>query len=286
VERVIRAAGIELATEAFGDPSDPPVLLIMGLMASMLWWPAEFCTRLARSGRYVIRYDNRDTGLSTNYEPGRPTYTFADMADDAIRILDGYRLTAAHIAGMSMGGMLAQLVALRHPRRVLTLTVLSSSPLVEDGSQLPSSTPAYQRHSRKFASVNWSDRSQAIGYLVEDSRQLAGTAHRVDAEAVERLAERDFDRARNFASAANHTMLPPGREKKRYAREITAPLLVIHGTEDPLFPVEHGAAFTTEVAGATLVRLAGSGHEINAADWDAIISAIVDHTADAPRSRR
>src|SRR5919108_4989276 len=128
-ERTVRADGIELATQTFGDASDQPVLLIMGAMASMLWWPEEFCRRLSGSGRYVIRYDNRDTGLSTTYEPGKPGYTSADMIDDAVRLLDGYGLPAAHIVGMSMGGAIAQSVALEYPERVLSLTAISTSPV-------------------------------------------------------------------------------------------------------------------------------------------------------------
>src|SRR5262245_36076186 len=96
VPKTIRVAGIEMATEAFGDPGHPPILLIMGMMASMLWWPDEFCRQLAGNGRYAVRYDNRDTGLSTTWEPGKPGYTFDDMADDAVRVLDGYGLAAAH----------------------------------------------------------------------------------------------------------------------------------------------------------------------------------------------
>jgi predicted alpha/beta hydrolase len=108
-ERVIRSDGIEIATEAFGDPANSTVLLVMGAMASMLWWPEEFCEELAARGRRVIRYDHRDTGLSTKYEPGEPPYTLGDMADDAVRVLDGYGISAAHLVGMSMGGVISQL---------------------------------------------------------------------------------------------------------------------------------------------------------------------------------
>jgi pimeloyl-ACP methyl ester carboxylesterase len=103
-ERMIRADGIELASEAFGDPAHPPVLLIMGAMASMLWWPEAFCAGLAARSRHVIRYDHRDTGRSTTQEPGAPAYAFDDLADDAIRVLDGNGIPAAHVVGMSMGG--------------------------------------------------------------------------------------------------------------------------------------------------------------------------------------
>ena len=135
---MIRADGIELATEALGDPAHPPVLLIMSVMASMLWWPDEFCERLANRGRRVVRYDNRDTGRSTTYEAGKPAYTLDDMADDAVRVLDGYGFSAAHLVGMSLGGMIAQLAALKHPARVASLTAIGASPVGEDTSGLPS----------------------------------------------------------------------------------------------------------------------------------------------------
>jgi pimeloyl-ACP methyl ester carboxylesterase len=277
-ERMIQTDDVTLATEAFGDPVDPPLLLIMGLMASMLWWPDEFCARLADRGRYVIRFDNRDTGHSTTYERGEPPYTGDDMADDAIRVLDGYGIAAAHIVGMSMGGMLAQIVALKYPARVLTLTVISASPFNEDTSHLPGSSPAYREHSAQFAKVDWTDRDQVIAYMVEDSRQLAGPAHPFDAARVRRFIERDYDRAHDFASATNHTMLG-GEAWQGRLRELQAPLLVIHGTADPLFPIEHGVALADAVAGASLVRLEGGGHELHEADWNTIIDSIVTQTS-------
>ena len=110
-----KAAAPEIVSQAFGDPRDPAMLLIMGAMASMLWWPEALCEKLAGEGRFVIRYDNRDTGLSTKYAPGEPPYTFDDMADDAVRVLDSHGIGMAHVVGMSMGGMIAQRLALRHP---------------------------------------------------------------------------------------------------------------------------------------------------------------------------
>lgn len=278
VERMIRTGGLEIATEAFGDPADPPVLLIMGAMASMLWWPAEFCQRLAEQKRYVIRYDNRDTGLSTAYEPGEPHYTLDDMADDAIRVLDGYGIGTANVAGMSLGGMIAQYAALKYPARVGSLTAISTSPVGTDTSHLPQTTDAYSEHLSDGEKVDWSDRAQVIDFVVKDVRMLAGTAHFHDERDARQFIERDYDRAKNFVSATNHFQLGGGDQWNGRLCEMRAPLLVIHGTADPIFPVEHGVALADAVDGASFVRLEGGGHELHRNDWDEIIAAIVEHT--------
>ena len=142
---MIEANGVELCTEPFGDPADPPVLLIMGIGASMLWWDEGFCGLLADGGRYVIRYDHRDVGRSITYEPGRPEYTGSDLVADAAAILDGYGIPAAHVVGVSAGGAFAQLLTLEHPERVLSLTLISTSPAVPTDRALPAPTEAFNR---------------------------------------------------------------------------------------------------------------------------------------------
>jgi len=125
---MINASGVEICTDCFGDSADPPVLLVMGTGASMLWWDERFCRLLADGGRFVIRYDHRDTGRSAAYEPGNPSYSGADLVADAAGVLDAYGLPAAHVVGVSAGGGFAQLLALELPDRVLTLVLISSSP--------------------------------------------------------------------------------------------------------------------------------------------------------------
>ncbi|MFC6488878.1 alpha/beta fold hydrolase [Nitratireductor sp. GCM10026969] len=276
--RVIRTGDVEIATESFGDRSHPPILLIMGAMASMLWWPEGFCRKLAARGRYVIRYDHRDTGLSTAYEPGNPPYSFDDMADDALRVLDGYGIGRAHIVGMSMGGMTGQMVALAHSDRVATLTAISTSPIGTDTSSLPPMSEAYQEHAAAGEAVDWTNEAEVIDFIVKDTRMIAGTAHPYDEVAARNLIERDVARARSFVSATNHFMLKGGDGWKGKLNELVPPLLVIHGTADPLFPVEHGTALAAEVDGARLVRIEGGGHELHPADWNQILSAIAEHT--------
>jgi pimeloyl-ACP methyl ester carboxylesterase len=277
-ERTVKADGIEFATQAFGDAAHPAILLIMGAMASMLWWPEDFCKRIAAEGRYVIRYDNRDTGRSTTYKPGKPPYTFDDMADDAIRVLDGYGIAKAHIVGMSLGGMIGQLAALKYPSRVLSITAISTTPVGVDTSVLPQTTEAYMKHVAAAGEMDWSNRDQVISFMVRDARMLAGTAYPHDELAALRLIERDLDRATNFKSATNHFMLTGGEAWKGRLRELQPPLLVIHGTADPIFPVEHGALLAETVPGAKLLQLDGGGNELNKGHWDEIIEGIVKHT--------
>ncbi|TPL87084.1 alpha/beta hydrolase [Mesorhizobium sp. B2-3-12] len=267
----------EIVSEAFGDPADPALLLIMGAMASMLWWPEAFCRNLANAGLYVIRYDNRDTGRSTKYPVGQPPYSFDDMADDAIAVLDSHGVGKAHVAGMSMGGMIAQRVALRHPLRVASLTVISSSPVGIDTSHLPQTTDAYLEHSAAGAKVDWAGRREVIDFMVSDARAIASTAHPFDEAATRAFIERDYARSGGFLSATNHFMLKGSDEWKGRLHEIAAPLLVIHGTSDPIFPVEHGEALAQAVAGAKLLRVEGGGHELHADDWPEMEAAIVDH---------
>jgi pimeloyl-ACP methyl ester carboxylesterase len=276
--RVIPQDGIEIATEAFGGPEYPPVLLIMGGMASMLWWPDEFCRRLAARGRFVIRYDQRDSGLSTKYPPGRPGYGFDDAVDDAFGVLDGYRITAAHVVGFSQGGMVGQGAALKHPERVLSLTAISTTPLGVDWSSLPKSGAAWLEH--MAADVDWSDRAEAVAYSVKDARLIAGTAFEFDEAGKRAFLEKDFDRSGGYGSATNHSVLfNIGKVWQRRLGELRPPLLVIHGTSDPVFPMGHGVALCEAVAGARLLKLEGGGHELHAGHWDRIIDAIAEHTS-------
>ncbi|OWV74397.1 acetyltransferase [Rhizobium sp. R339] len=276
-DRIVEFNGVQLQTQAFGDPANPPVLLIMGVMSSMLWWPERFCEALAAQGRYVIRYDQRDTGLSTHYPPGKPGYSFSDLSDDAIAILDAYGIETAHLVGMSMGGFVAQEAALRLPRRVRTLTLISSSPVGVDG--LPSSTAAYKAHSAAAESIDWSDLAAIADFLRRDSAMLAGTGHPHDAEAVSALIARDMNRAPSFVSATNHFMLlSDDKGVTLRASDIKTPVLVIHGTSDLLFPIEHAEAFAHVVPNAKLHRIAGGGHEIHDRDIDEVVRVIAGHT--------
>lgn len=276
---MIPTNGARLAAEAFGDPAHAPLLLIMGAMASMLWWPAEFCEQLASHNRYVIRYDQRDTGHSTKYPPGSHPYSLDDFVRDAIGVLDGYHIAGAHMIGMSLGGVIGQLAAAAYSSRVLSLTAISCTPVGAASRRLPESRePWYEHQAKEGAKVDWSDRAQVIDFMVDDARMTASTAHPFDESRVRTFIERDYDRAGGYLSATNHGELLSEFPKQSRMQEIRQPLLVIHGTADPVFPIEHGVALSKKVPGAKFVRIEGGGHELHRDDWDTIIAAIVAHT--------
>jgi pimeloyl-ACP methyl ester carboxylesterase len=285
-ETIVRANGVDLCVQGFGDPADPPVLLVMGIGASMLWWEEGFCRMLADGGRFVLRYDHRDTGRSVTYQPGRPGYTGDDLVADAAGVLDAYGIGAAHLVGVSAGGGLAQLFALDFPDRVRSLVLISTSPALPGGRGLPPPTEEFARFVTT-AEVDWSDARSVIEYLVESSRVLAGGQRRFDEAAARELVGRDVQRARNFAAAQNHDALPDEGRPREPLSSIDVPTLVIHGSADPMFPVEHGQALAREIPGARLLTLEGAGHGLDPADWEPVARAIIDHTAATdPAGRR
>jgi pimeloyl-ACP methyl ester carboxylesterase len=284
-ERMIQIAGAELCTEAFGDRSDPPVLLIMGIGGSMLWWDEAFCRRLADGGRFVLRYDHRDTGRSTTYEPGAPGYTSADMIADAAAVLDGYGIGAAHVVGLSAGGAFAQLLALDAPQRVASLVLISTSPATPGERHLPSPTAAFMDFARG-AHVDYDDPASVVEYLVDYSRVLAGGVRPYDEAATRDLACREVARARRIASVRNHDAIRDGeRTGTTSLSDLRVPTLVIHGTADPLFGPAHAEALAAEIPGAALVLLDGAGHGLDPADHATVAGAIIEHTGRAVTAR-
>jgi pimeloyl-ACP methyl ester carboxylesterase len=277
-ERTIETNGVELCTEPFGDPADPPILLVMGMGGSMLWWEEGFCQMLAEGGRFVIRYDHRDTGRSVIYEPGHPGYTGGDLVADGAGVLDGYGIPAAHVVGISMGGAIAQLLALDFADRVLSLVLISTSPALPGERELPPSTDEFKRFVAR-AEVDWSDAASVVEYLVDYSRVLAGAERAFDEAALRELARRDVERARNFASAQNHGATPDDERSRPPLSSIAAPTLVMHGTADPMFPLAHGKTLAEEIPDARLLPLEGAGHGLDRADWDTVARAILEHTS-------
>ena len=276
-ERMIEANGVTLCTETFGDPVDPPILLVMGIGGSMLWWDDGFCRMLADGGRFVIRYDHRDTGRSVTYEPGHPPYNGADLVADAAGVLDAYGLAAAHIVGVSAGAAFAQLLALDFADRVLSLVLISTSPATPGDRGLPMPTEEFGRFVAT-ADVDWSDPESVIEYLVGYSRVLNGGRRPFDEAASRAFVRRDVERARNVAALQNHDAIADDDRSRGPLSSIKVPTLVIHGTADPMFPLRHGEALTEEIPGATLLPLEGAGHGVHEADWETIVAAILEHT--------
>jgi pimeloyl-ACP methyl ester carboxylesterase len=276
-ERMIEANGVELCTEAFGDPADAPILLIMGIGASMLWWEEDFCWMLAGAGRFVIRCDHRDTGRSVTYEPGRPEYTGGDLMADAVGVLDGVGIPAAHLVGVSAGGGIAQEVALDSADRVLALILISTSPATPSDHDLPPPTAEFGRFVAT-AEVDRSNPDSVIEYLVDYSRILAGGERAFDETRVRELVGRDIERARDFAAVQNHNLMSHGERSPKPLSSTTSPTLVIHGTADPMFRIEHGEARAEATPGARLLRLEGAGHGVDRADWEVVVEAILEHT--------
>lgn len=275
----IRKDGVDLFSESFGKPNDTPILMIMGAMVSSVWWPEEFCVQLSNPGRHVIRYDHRDTGRSTSYEPGSTHYSTEDLADDAIRILDGYEIESADVVGMSLGGFLAQLIAIKNPDRVKSLTLIASERLAEADPAMPGIDPSIIDYHSKAGELDWTNREAVVDHQVGAWRLLSGPARQFDESFVRELARADFDRTPNLLTTFNHTTLQGGESWFGRLGEILAPTLVIHGTHDCVLPYAHGLALKAEIPNATLLTLEGAGHELHRDDWPTIIGAIRQHTA-------
>lgn len=276
-ERMIEANGVALCVEPFGDPADPSILLVMGIGGSMLWWEEGFCRMLADGGRFVIRYDHRDTGRSVTYEPGHPTYNGADLVTDAAGVLDAYGLPAAHIVGVSAGGAFAQLLALDFADRVLSLVLIGTSPATPGDRGLPPPTEEFGRFVAT-AEVDWSEPESVIEYLVGYSRVLNGGQRPFDEAASREFVRRDVERARNVAALQNHDTISDDDQTREPLSSIKVATLVIHGTADPMFPLGHAEALAEGISGATLLPIQGAGHGVDRADWDTIVPAILKHT--------
>jgi pimeloyl-ACP methyl ester carboxylesterase len=277
-DRHIKANGIDLYTESFGNPSDPPILLIMGAMASAVWWPEAFCRQLVERGRYVIRYDHRDTGRSVSYEPGQINYSVEDLADDAVEVLDAYGIERAHLVGMSLGGFLAQLIVLKYPDRVLTLTMIASERLGPGDPDIPPVDQKILDYHAQAGALDWSDNEAVVEWQVGGWRLLSGSERPFDEATIRALSVQDVNRTKNLITSMNHALLAGGEKWFNRFDEIRVPALVIHGTDDPVLRYAHGVALAKALPQAMLLTLEGAGHELHRNDWETIIDSIDRHT--------
>jgi pimeloyl-ACP methyl ester carboxylesterase len=283
-----RVGDLDLAYETFGDADDPPVLLVMGLATQMIGWPDDFCAGLAARGHFVVRFDNRDIGLSTHLDSagaadvlavlGGDTssvpYALADLADDTVGLLDALGLGAVHVVGASMGGMIAQLVALRHPGRVRSLTSIMSTtgdPTVGGPSEAALAV---------LLAPPATDREGAVQRVVDTYRVVGSPGFEFDERSVRDRAGLSFDRAYDPAGVARQlgaVLTTPDRTRDLEA--VSVPTLVIHGSADALVNVDGGRATAAAVPGAELLVVEGMGHDLPREVWPEItdrICALID----------
>ena len=276
---VVRPDGTTLAVETRGRDDDPVLLLLGGAGWSRDWWDDELCDRFVATGLRVVRYDQRDTGESTHWPAGAPGYSGADLAADALAVLDALGVDRAHLVGLSMGGGIAQEIALTTPERVASLTLIATTAVDPRVGRLPGPTPEL---AATFADgAPEPDRStpeSAVEALVEAERPYAG-AGTFDEARVRAIARRVVARSRDLAAGAANQ--PPARGGSAGPDDLSAlaglPVLVVHGDADPLFPVEHGRALAAAIPGARLLEIAGMGHQLPpAATWREVVEAVAD----------
>ncbi|QCW50099.2 alpha/beta hydrolase [Nocardioides dongxiaopingii] len=288
---LVPVGDVELCVEAFGDPADPPVVLLAGAAGSMDGWSPDWCTTLAAAGRHVVRYDHRDTGRSTTSPPGAPDYDGGVLDRDAEGLLEALGLGPAHLVGVSMGGGIAQSVALRRPDLVASLTLVATSAVGGVDAPLPGPTPsAAAWFADPPPDPDWTDRDAVVAWSLAAERAFSG-ALGVDVDDARAAAGATFDRSHDVAAAGNHWLVlghddsddSDDSDDNRPAPDVhhlAVPTLVVHGSHDPLFPLAHGEALAAAVPGARLLVVEGMGHQVPPrSTWDVVLPAIHAHTA-------
>ena len=282
-----QANGMRLCYETFGRPSDPPLVLIMGLAAQMILWDEEFCKQLAAPGRWVIRFDNRDIGLSTRLDgektPGmsqifltrmvgrtpRAPYTLLDMAKDTIGLLDALGIERADVVGASMGGAIGQELAIHFPERLHTLTAIMAT---SGDPKLPPPTPAAMSVLMRSSPP---EREKYVKEYVSRWRVLAANHFPFDEERTREQGETGFSRGINPPGVARQMLaIIASGNRKQALRTVSVPTAVIHGSADPLVPVAAGYDLAKAIPGATLTVIEGMGHSLPRGAWPAMLAAI------------
>ncbi len=290
-ERFTRVGALELCYETFGDPAEPTILLVMGLGTQMLAWPPEFCDLLVAEGFHVIRYDNRDVGRSTHFSghPAPtlkelvtrrikdPAYTLDDMADDAAGLLDALGIESAHVVGASMGGMIAQTIAVRHPQKVRSLvSIMSTTGAGHVGRPALKVLPFLVKPPA-------SDRETAMQRIVELFDVVGSPGFERDVAATRELAGASFDRSSDRTGAGRQlaAIIASGNRTKALA-SVKVPALVIHGADDRMVGVSGGKATAKAIPGARLEIIPGMGHDLPVALWPRFAKLIAEqaHAAD------
>ncbi|WEJ33951.1 alpha/beta hydrolase [Devosia sp. SD17-2] len=272
----VRSSQGSIFTEAAGEGDKGTILLVMGATASMVWWPDSLIEALVAGGYRTIRFDHRDTGASSVLAPGEVNYDLAELRDDLFAILDAYDVEAAHVVGLSLGGYVAQILALTHPARVKTLTLIASEPLgvPYEGEGLP---PGFMEHFGAMASLDWADADAVTGFMMGIARLSAGRRHDFDDVAVERRIRTEIARTENIQSAFNHSMIAGSLPTGASAAEITQPVLLIHGGADPIISANAARTSKAIIPSSELLILPDLGHELVDADMALFASAIITH---------
>ena len=289
-EQYARVGDLDLCYETFGDRAMPALLLVMGLGSQMLLWQEDFCDQLAERGFWVIRFDNRDVGRSTilrdTHVPTRlelvlrdsraAAYALSDMANDAAGLLDWLEIDAAHVVGASMGGMIAQLLAIGHPPRVLSLVSIMS-------------TTGDRRVGQAHPQLLWRlfrrpprDREHYVREFIANYRYIGARRYPPDPEHTRTLAERCFDRGIHRAGTARHlAAIATAPDRTAMLREVRVPTTVIHGDADRLVMSSGGRATASAIPGARLVLVPGMAHDLPRELWGQLISEIERTAAQA-----
>ncbi|MEU8269863.1 alpha/beta hydrolase [Sphaerisporangium sp. NPDC049002] len=287
----VTANDIEIVYDAFGSPSGRPLLLIMGLGSQMIHWDEEFCELLAERGHHVVRFDNRDAGLSTHFheadmpylgaasDGGAPAvpYLLGDMADDAAGLLDALGWASAHVLGVSMGGMIAQAFAIAHPARTRSLTSIMSTP----GPQIGGPT---EQAMAALLSRSAPEREAVVRRAVEVWKVIGSPGFPMDEEGITRVAGQSFDRCYDPAGFGRQlAAIMASGDRTAALRELSVPALVIHGEADPLIQLPGGVATADAIPGAKLLTFPGMAHDLPRPLWPDIATAVTELTERADR---
>jgi pimeloyl-ACP methyl ester carboxylesterase len=278
----VASTGIEIAYETFGAPGGRPLLLVMGLGAQMLVWHPDLCAALAAEHFFVVRFDNRDVGLSTHLHDAPPpnldaaingdvssaSYRLEDMADDAIGLLDALGLDQAHVVGASMGGMIAQTMAIRHPDRIRSLTSIMSTP----GLGIGASTPAAQA---AFSALPPTTRAERLEWAVAVNKVIGSPVYPVDEAWIREVAGQSYDRSFDPTGVTRQVLaIYASGDRTAALAQVMAPALVIHGDADPVFQLPAGRATAAALPNAELLVVPGMGHDLPRATWPTLVAAI------------
>lgn len=270
---------VTIYTESYGDKTNKPILLLHGAGNSRLNWSEDFCKKLSNEGFYVIRMDSRDAGLSKKFPFGNPGYGLMDLVHDVIGVLDHFEIQKINVVGVSQGAALTQLLAIHYPERVASICLISSTPggPGHDANDLPSATEEITAifNDPNPSQPDWKNKEEVVNYLIEAERPFGGSIF--DEEFTRRIASDTYDQMSELVATqvTNPFMIDAGDPWRDKLAKITVPTLVVHGSEDPFFPVEHGKALAQEIPNARLLIVDGMGHaNISKSVWDLLIENI------------